>query len=601
MPKRMSEPFCLTDEMRSNDPIAAATGYINAGFEVVATHGITEKGHCTCGNRRCPHPGKHPIARFFPNGAKSATTKVSLIRKAFTAYPDANLAVTLKGRTVVDIDGPEGMDAMERIGLPKTVRVKTSRGEHWHFDGETALGSFKASQIDVLTGPNRYVMVPPSTHEAEIQYTWLNPNQTHAARVPNTLKQLRAPGKDSRPVRKRKLIKIGERNDTLFRVAASLRRRIENDEAVLAMMKILNEQGTEEPLSESELKAAVASSTRYAEESTELFGPPVGRIALGMEFLWYPYIPRYGVTILAGDPGKGKSLLTSMLVATVTSGLAWPLSSEVPSGNKVLLMSAEDNWDRVTLPRLIKAGANIDNIHVMHKFRALTKERMDALAEEMENWRPDLVVIDTLSAYMGAERDMHRQNEVGEFLAQLTEMAEATGCAVLGIGHLNKQSVEHPLYRIVGSIGFAASIRSALFLGADPNDTDNRDRVALAHGKANASEEGKTMLFQRIGGGREDVPTLEALELSDATATDVCRTPKNDVGRPSNESQKAADFILDFVEDQKPVEWRAVQRSAEVRDIASVGTLNLVRARLAKEGKIRQIGKGPKAKWTLGK
>jgi hypothetical protein len=317
-----------------------------------------------------------------------------------------------------------------------------------------------------------------------------------------------------------------------------------------------------------------------------------------MEYLWYPYIPRYGVTILAGDPGKGKSLLTAMLVATVTSGLEWPLSSERPKGNKVLLLSAEDNWDRVTLPRLIKAGADIDNIHVMHKFRALTKDRMDALAEEMESWKPDLVVIDTLSAYMGAERDMHRQNEVGEFLAQLTEMAEAIGCAVLGIGHLNKQSVEHPLYRIVGSIGFAASIRSALFLGADPGDPDNRDRVALAHGKANASVEGKTMLFQRVGGGRDDVPTLEALELSDATATDVCRTPKNDVGRPSNESQRAEEFILDFLEDQKPIEWAAVRRSAEARGIASVGTLNLVRAKLAKEGKIRQIGKGPKAKWT---
>jgi hypothetical protein len=106
------------------------------------------------------------------------------------------------------------------------------------------------------------------------------------------------------------------------------------------------------------------------------------------------------------------------------------------------------------------------------------------------------------------------------------------------------------------------------------------------------------MLFERTGGGREDVPTLHALELSAVTATDVCRTPKNDVGRPSNESQKAEDFILDFLEDQKPVAWSAVQKSAEVRSIASPATLNLVRARLAKDGKIRQIGKGPKAKWT---
>jgi hypothetical protein len=322
MPIRMNEPFCLTNEMRSNDPVTAAKGYIKAGLEIVVIHGISENGRCTCGNRKCQHPGKHPLAKYFPNGAKSATTKIALIRNAFADHPEANLAVTLKGRTVVDIDGPEGKAAMERIGLPKTVRAKTSRGEHAHFHGETALGSFKAPQIE--TGANRYVMVPPNTHESEIQYTWNSPNQARSALVPDCLKQLKAPVKDSRPIRRRKLIKIGARNETLFRTAASLRRRVENDEVVLRMMRVLNDQGTEEPLSEDELKSAIASSGRYAEDSTELFGPPVGRVPLEMEYLWYPYIPRYGVTILAGDPGKGKSLLTAMLIATVTSGLGVP-------------------------------------------------------------------------------------------------------------------------------------------------------------------------------------------------------------------------------------------------------------------------------------
>jgi hypothetical protein len=478
-----NEPFCLTPGMRSNDPVIAAKEYIRAGFAVVATYGITEKGTCTCGNQKCPHPGKHPIAKYFPHGAKSATVKIAVVRKVFAVFPDANLAVTLRGRTVVDIDGPDGKRKVEGLGLPPTITSKTSRGEHWFYDGETDVGSFKASQIDVISGASRYVMVSPSTHKDEIQYAWLTPNKTRAAIVPREIERLKSGDKRDAPIRRNKLIKVGERNDIFFRVAASLRRRVENDEAILEMMKTLNAHGTETPLSESELRAAVASSARYADADGELFGPPIGRVALQMEYLWYPYIPRYGVTILAGDPGKGKSLLTAMLVATVTAGLTWPLSSERPVGKRVLLLSAEDNWDRVTLPRLLKAGADIDNIHVMHKFRALTKERMDALAREMESWKPDLVVIDTLSAYMGAERDMHRQNEVGEFLAHLTEMAEATGSAVLGIGHLNKQSVEHPLYRIVGSIGFAASIRSALFLGSDPDDADNNDRLALAHGR----------------------------------------------------------------------------------------------------------------------
>lgn len=113
---------------------------------------------------------------------------------------------------------------------------------------------------------------------------------------------------------------------------------------------------------------------------------------------------------------------------------------------------------------------------------------------------------------------MHRQNEVGEFMALLTEMAEATGSAIVGLAHLNKTSTENPLYRIVGSIGFAASIRSALFFGADPNDPT---RVALAHGKSNQSELGRTIIFEKVGGGRDDVPLLKPVGFSDADHFDV--------------------------------------------------------------------------------
>ncbi len=125
-----------------------------------------------------------------------------------------------------------------------------------------------------------------------------------------------------------------------------------------------------------------------------------------------------------------------------------PLTGEIAKGRRVLLLSAEDNWQRQTLPRLLKNGANLDNIHQMYKVRALDDEVFDQLAAEIEEWRPDLIVIDTLSAYMGGARDMNRQNEVGEFLQKHTELAESVGCAILGLAHLNKQSGEDPLYRM---------------------------------------------------------------------------------------------------------------------------------------------------------
>ena len=105
------------------------------------------------------------------------------------------------------------------------------------------------------------------------------------------------------------------------------------------------------------------------------------------------------------------------------------------------------------------------------------------------------------------------------------------------------------MYRVVGSIGFVASIRSALFLGKDP---ENKDRLALAHGKSNAAPKGKTIVFEIFGGGRDDVPTLKAVSFSDATENDVCKVDRIRVGRPDDERQAAIDFILDYL-DGKPV------------------------------------------------
>jgi hypothetical protein len=593
----MRNSFRVSAEMRSTSRLTAAKAYLAAGLKLIAIHGITKDGGCTCGKRDCSHKGKHPIAKHFPNGVLSATSDFNLIKKVLREFPEANLAASLEGLTVVDIDGPVGNAAFNRLKTPVTIAVKTSRGRHAYFTGEFPGGTAKAKQIDILTGENRYVMLPPSHHESGHEYHWLPTKRNTPAGLPGNLKELlpKRTASISAPNKTGKLIRKGERNDILFRTACAIRRRIDNDRIVLDMMKVLNARGLEEPLSDGELRAAVASSGKYGEAANDLFGPPVETEPLPMEYLWYPYIPRYGLTIIAGDPGRGKSMLTALLAATVTSGQAWPLSKERPTGNKVLLLSAEDNWARVTLHRLLKAGAEIENLRQMYRFKALTNDRLELLAEYIESERPDLVIIDTLSAYMGGARDMHRQNEVGEFLGMLTEIAERTGAAIVGLAHLNKQSNELPMYRIVGSIGFFASIRSALFLGTDPDD---RTRLALAHGKANASEKGQTIIFDMVGGGKDDVPLLVPLHLSAATDQDVCKIENNPVGRPSSEREQATEFVLSHLSDT-PEPWKAIQLAAEARSIASEATLNLVRAELAKARKIVQIGRGKRARWRL--
>lgn len=173
----------------------------------------------------------------------------------------------------------------------------------------------------------------------------------------------------------------------------------------------------------------------------------------------------------------------------------------------------------------------------------------------------------------------------------MNEIADEHHCAVLAIGHLNKQSGEHPLYRIVGSI------RSALFYGTNPYD---RSQYALAHGKANASVEGDTLVFEKTGGGKNDVPLLHAVGKIDANPYEVCKVETNSVGRPPSTSESARELILELL-GEKPLPWKNIETHIEQRNIASIGTLNILRAEMAKSGDIVQVGRGRCAEWKLGK
>ncbi|GAA6180124.1 hypothetical protein NBRC116594_15620 [Shimia sp. NS0008-38b] len=154
----------VSDAMRSKSILGAAKAQVKAGRKVVLTYGILEDGRCACKRDDCPSPGKHPLSKFFPNGVNSATDDIALVQRALRRHTNANLAISLSGLTVVDVDGDAGRAAVKRLDLPDTVKVFTGRGYHLYFEGELSEGTFKAEKLDVLTGGNRMAMVPPSNH-----------------------------------------------------------------------------------------------------------------------------------------------------------------------------------------------------------------------------------------------------------------------------------------------------------------------------------------------------------------------------------------------------------------------------------------------------
>ena len=103
-----------------------------------------------------------------------------------------------------------------------------------------------------------------------------------------------------------------------------------------------------------------------------------------------------------------------------------------------------------------------------------------------------LLIIDPVQAFLGAEIDMNRANEVRPVFRKLGDIAQSTGCAIMLIGHLNKASGAQSTYRGLGSIDLTAAVRSLLLIGKVKSDPTTR---VLTHDKSSLAPPGKSLAF----------------------------------------------------------------------------------------------------------
>src|SRR5262249_2987163 len=80
-----------------------------------------------------------------------------------------------------------------------------------------------------------------------------------------------------------------------------------------------------------------------------------------VEWLWRDRIPLGKLTIIDGDPGLGKSVLTLDLAARVSVGKPMPDNTPGRHGG-VVLLSAEDGLQDTIRPRLDAAGADCSRV-----------------------------------------------------------------------------------------------------------------------------------------------------------------------------------------------------------------------------------------------
>ena len=210
-----------------------------------------------------------------------------------------------------------------------------------------------------------------------------------------------------------------------------------------------------------------------------------------VEWLWKPYLPFGKLSVLQGNPGEGKTYFAMHLAAACTNGKLLPNMERMEPFN-VIYQTAEDGLGDTVKPRLIEAGADLDRVLVIDDSDVqltLSDERIEKAI--IEN-NAKLVIIDPIQAYLGADVDMNRANEVRPIFMRLGQVAQRTGCAILLIGHLNKAAGMQSLQRGLGSIDIAAAVRSVMFIGKLKHDPTVR---ILTHEKSSLAPPGASLAF----------------------------------------------------------------------------------------------------------
>ena len=210
-----------------------------------------------------------------------------------------------------------------------------------------------------------------------------------------------------------------------------------------------------------------------------------------VKWLWKPYLPFGKLSVLQGNPGEGKTYFAMHLAAACTNGKLLPNMERMEPFN-VIYQTAEDGLGDTVKPRLIEAGADLDRVLVIDDSEVqltLSDERIEKAIVE-NNAR--LVIIDPIQAYLGADVDMNRANEVRPIFMRLGQVAQRTGCAILLIGHLNKAAGMQSLQRGLGSIDIAAAVRSVMFIGKLKHDPTMR---ILTHEKSSLAPPGASLAF----------------------------------------------------------------------------------------------------------
>lgn len=246
----------------------------------------------------------------------------------------------------------------------------------------------------------------------------------------------------------------------------------------------------------------------------------------------------------------------------------------------VIYQTAEDGLGDTIKTRLLEAGADCSKVLVIDDSELPLTMLDERLEQAIRETKSRLVVLDPIQSFLGAEVDMHRANEIRPVMKRVSVLAEKYHCAVILIGHMNKNSAGKSSYRGLGSIDFQVAARSVLIVGRVKNEPEIR---VVCHVKSSLAPEGKSIAFRL-----DKESGFEWIGEYDISADDLlsgnCRGQK---------IKGAKEFLLEMLADGA-VEQNIILKEAESRGIKGKTLWNAKKALGVQSKKT-----GDRWSWTL--
>jgi hypothetical protein len=222
------------------------------------------------------------------------------------------------------------------------------------------------------------------------------------------------------------------------------------------------------------------------------------------EWLWPGWLPFHSFVILNGRQGDGKGTIGASLIGCLTTGAPLP-DGHRPEPVNCAVLSLEDDTERTVVPRLKAAGADLDRVFILDGIDDLDVDGfllrrpwrmpldLEALREFIIAHAISFLVLDPV-AYMIGGADGNAYSEVGAILTALRQVAEDTGCTILGVRHIRKSGASDARDAGIGSVAWTAVARVEFVVGRDPDDESGQLRV-LAQSKNNLAPEASSFAY----------------------------------------------------------------------------------------------------------